>query len=78
MSPDHLKTVPGGITTFCTTGTFHGPNDAAFVRLHFYAGGLMITSGEFVHASVVLEPASALLLAMGLGVLGGWRRWRGV
>lgn len=77
VSPDHLKTVPGGITAFYTTGTFHGPDDAAFVRLHFYAGGLMIASGEFAHTAVVPESASALLLAVGLGALSGWRRWRG-
>lgn len=73
-SPDHAKTVPGGATAFFDSGWFQAPHDAPFVRIHFYAGGLMLVSGIFSHASVVAEPASATLLALGLGALAWGRR----
>jgi hypothetical protein len=62
-SPDFLNTVPGGTTDLYGTGVYPGPEDAAFVRLHFYAGGLMTVTGEFTHTSVVPEPASLTFLA---------------
>jgi hypothetical protein len=74
-SPDYVNTVPGGMTDFFATGVFPGPEDAPFVAIHFYAGGLMITSGEFTHASIVPEPSAALLFALGAVPLGIWK-WR--
>lgn len=74
ISPDMVKTVPGGTTAFFDSGVFHGPIDAPFVRLHFYAGGLMTAAGSFSHISVVPEPVGAALLAAGLALLLGWRR----
>jgi len=68
-SPDHVNTVPGGMTDFFSTGVYRGPDDAPFVAVHFYAGGLMIASGEFTHTSVVPEPAAGLLMSLGLGML---------
>lgn len=67
VSPDYVNTVPGGTTDFFGTGVFPGPDDAPFVAIHFYAGGLMIASGEFSHLSVVVpEPTSAGLFLCGL------------
>lgn len=68
-SPDNVKSVPGAVTSFFSSGVFHGPDDADWVRIHFYAGGLMTVSGTFTHASVVPEPASAALLLLGLPLL---------
>ena len=75
VSPDNVKTVPGGKTAFFATGVYHGPADAPFVAIHFYAGGLMTASGDFTHVSVVPEPKPVMLLLPGLAVLIGWRRW---
>lgn len=72
-SPDNVKSVVGGETRFFDTGIYHGPDDAAWVRVHFYAGAIMTVSGTFTHTSVVPEPPPALLLAAGLAVL-AWRR----
>jgi len=70
VSPDHVNTVPGGKTDFFSTGVFHGPDDAAFVGLHFYAGGLMIGSGTFSHVSAIPEPKDAALMASGMVAIG--------
>lgn len=76
LSPDNVRSVPGGTTAFFDTGVFHGPADAPFVRLHLYAGGFMVLSGSFEHVSVVPEPPLALLLMGGLMALHGAQRWR--
>jgi hypothetical protein len=69
-SPDNVNTVPGGMTDVFATGVFHGPEDAPFVAIHFYAGGLMTASGEFTHTSfVVPEPQSIALMAGALAML---------
>jgi hypothetical protein len=60
-SPDHLNTVPGGMTDLYATGTYNGPEDAPFVAIHFYAGGLMTVSGTFDHISVP-EPGGLFIL----------------
>jgi hypothetical protein len=75
ISPDNVKSVPGGMTALFDTGVFHAPADAAFVRLHLYAGGFMVLSGTFEHVSVVPEPATPALWLGGLiGLLGAvWR-----
>lgn len=73
-SPDNVKSVPGGMTTFFDTHVYHGPEDAPWVQIHFYAGGLMTASGTFEHASVVPQPASITLWALGLGALALRRR----
>ncbi len=70
-SPDNVNSVRGGTTRFMSTGVFHGPDDAAFVAIHFYAGALMTVSGDFVHASVVPEPSLVVMLATG-GALITW------
>ncbi len=79
LSPDHLKSIPGGVTTFFDTGVFTVPlampMDAAFVQLHLHAGGLMFVDGLFEHVSIVPEPASALLMLIGTGALAARRRW---
>lgn len=72
-SPDNVKSVPGAMTAFFDSGVFHGPEDAPFVQIHFYAGGLMTVSGPFTHASVVPEPGHAGLLLLGLTAL-FWQR----
>ena len=72
-SPDNVKSVVGGETRFFDTGIYHGPEDAAWVRVHFYAGAIMTVSGTFNHISVVPEPPPALLLGAGLAAL-AWRR----
>lgn len=77
-SPDQLKSIPGGATTFFDTGVFTTalamPMDAAFVQLHLHAGGLMFVDGLFEHVSIVPEPASALLMLIGTGALAARRR----
>lgn len=73
-SPDHVNTVPGGITDFFSTGVYHAPEDAPFVALHMYAGGLMIVSGTFTHTSV---PAPGAITVAGVAALGASRRRRG-
>ena len=70
-SPDNVKSVPGAMTAFFSSGVFHGPTDAPFVRIHFYAGGIMTVSGPFNHISVVPEPDQAVLLALGLMAMAG-------
>jgi hypothetical protein len=65
-SPDFVNTVPGGMTDLYSTGVHRAAADAPFVALHFYAGGLMIVSGDFAHISAVPEPRAALLFAAGL------------
>ena len=72
-SPDNVKSVPGAMTSFFDSGVFHGPDDAAWVQIHFYAGGIMTVSGPFNHVSIVPEPATAGLWALGLAAL-AWRR----
>ncbi len=72
-SPDNVKSVPGAMTSFFDSGVFHGPEDAPFVQIHFYAGGLMTVSGSFTHASVVPEPRRAVLLLLGIGLLAARR-----
>jgi hypothetical protein len=69
VSPDNVNTVPGGITDFFATGVYHGPADAPFVAIHFYAGGLMTASGTFTHTSVVPEPSAIVLAGVGLSWL---------
>lgn len=78
VSPDNVNTVPGGKTDVFATGVFHAPEDAPFVAIHFYAGGLMTVSGEFVHTSTAIpEPSSACLLVLGLSTLVAAKgRWR--
>lgn len=66
-SPDNVNTVPGGMTDFFATGVYHGPDADPFVAIHFYAGGLMTVSGEFVHTSVP-EPTSCVVVG-GLGLV---------
>ena len=73
ISPDNVKSIPGAMTAFFDSGVFHGPADAPWVRIHFYAGGIMTVSGSFSHVSVVPEPAPAALLAAGMALL-AWRR----
>lgn len=76
FSPDNVKTVPGGVTAFFDTGVYSGPADAPFVRIHFYAGGLMTASGTFSHVSSVPEPAPVSLFVVGLAAI-AWRRMPG-
>jgi len=70
VSPDHVNSVPGGMTDVFSTGVFRAPATDPFVAIHFYAGGLMIATGEFTHLSVVPEPATAILALAGLVVTG--------
>ncbi|MCI0332819.1 MAG: PEP-CTERM sorting domain-containing protein [Planctomycetes bacterium] len=65
-SPDNVNTVPGGMTDLFATGVYHGPEDAPFVAIHFYAGDFMTVSGEFTHTSVIPEPSAILLVGVGL------------
>jgi hypothetical protein len=81
VSPDNVKSIPVEETSFFSTGVFHGPADAPFVAIHFYAGNLMTVStmglGFFTHDSVAVpEPSSLILLGMGALALGfcSWRR----
>ena len=76
-SPDNVKSVPGAVTSFWESGVFNGPEDAAWVQIHFYAGGIMTVSGPFNHVSIVPEPETAGLWALGLAAL-AWRRLHGV
>jgi hypothetical protein len=80
VSPDNVNSIPGGMTTPISTGIYHGPSEAPFVAIHFYAGGLMGVAGSFTHESVVPEPSTlALLGAGGLGLLAyAWGRRRRV
>jgi hypothetical protein len=73
-SPDNVNMVPGGMTDFFGTGIYHGPDDAPFVAIHFYAGGLMTVSGEFAHISVVPEPSAIVFAAVGLMMSLPWAR----
>jgi hypothetical protein len=77
-SPDNVNTVPGGMTDVFATGVYHGPEDAPFVAIHFYAGDFMTVSGEFTHLSVIPEPGSFALAGVGLIALIsiGFRRHR--
>ena len=68
LRPDYVNTVPGGMTDFFMTGVFTSPEEAPFVAIHFHAGGLMITRGEFEHVSVPLPASGAML-----GVRYCWR-----
>jgi hypothetical protein len=45
------------------SGIYHGPEDAPFVAIHFYAGGIMTVGGAFTHTSVVIPEPSAIALA---------------
>ncbi len=77
--PDYVNSVPAAMTDLFFTGVFHGPEDAPFVALHMYAGGLMIVSGEFSHISVAVpEPTSAGLILCGVATWFALRRdkWR--
>ena len=73
-SPDNVKSIVGGATRFFDTGVYHGPDDAPWVRVHFYAGAIMTVSGTFTHTSVVPEPPAAWLLGGGLAALALRRR----
>ena len=73
LSPDNVKSVRGGETRFFSTGVYHGPSDAPWVRLHMYAGAIMTVSGPFIHTSVPTPGASVLL---GAGALMAVRRRR--
>jgi hypothetical protein len=77
-SPDNVNTVPGGMTDLFATGVFHGPEDAPFVAIHFYAGAFMTMTGEFSHISTVIpEPSAMLLAVLGMvSMLGTFRRRR--
>ena len=75
-SPDNVNSFPGAMTGFMSTGVFHGPEDAPFVRIHFYAGAIMTVSGPFTHASVVPEPSAAAMLTLGSGIIGWMLRRR--
>lgn len=77
-SPDNVNSIRGGTTRFMSTGVFHGPDDAAFVAIHFYAGALMTVSGDFTHASVVPEPSLAVMFGLGSVAMAvvAWRRKR--
>jgi len=74
FSPDNVTTVPAGMTHFFATGVYHGPEEDPFVRIHFYAGGLMTVSGDYTHVSVVPEPSALLLFSLGIPALAWWRR----
>ena len=76
LGPDYVNTVPGGMTDFFMTGVFTSPEEAPFVAIHFHAGGLMITRGEFEHVSMPL-PASGALLGSTLVLATLRRRLRG-
>jgi hypothetical protein len=66
-SPDNVNTVPGGMTDLFATGVYHGPEDAPFVAIHFYAGDFMTVSGEFTHLSTIIpEPGSMVIAGIGL------------
>jgi hypothetical protein len=69
VSPDYVNTVPGGPTDLFSTGTFRAPADASFVAVHFHAGAIMFTSGEFAHVSAVPEPSAAVLVLAGVCVV---------
>ena len=70
VSRDFVNTVPGGKTDLFDTGLFHGDDQTPFVALHFFAGGLMVTSGSFSHVSTVVPvPASAVLMTGSLLLL---------
>ena len=75
-SPDNVNSFHGGATRFMSTGVFHGPEDAPFVAIHFYAGAIMTLSGPFTHASVVPEPAAAAMLTAGSALVGWMLRRR--
>jgi hypothetical protein len=76
-SPDNVNTVPGGTTDFFATGVYNGPDDAPWVRIHFYAGAIMFVSGEFTHTSTIIPEPGAMLPAMlGIGSLLGTLRRR--
>ncbi len=64
-SPDYVNSVPAARTDFFATGVFHATGDAAFVRLHMYAGGIMVVSGEFTHTSVPTPAGAGVLLGAG-------------
>lgn len=75
VSPDYVNSVPGAMSDFFSTGVFPGPDDAPFVAIHFYAGGIMTVSGVFSHISVP-EPQSLSLLLCAVASLSAVRRKR--
>lgn len=77
VSPDYVNSVPGAMSDFFATGVFPGPEDAPFVAIHFYAGGIMTVGGVFTHTSVVVpEPQSLSLLLCAVAALSAKRRKR--
>ena len=75
-SPDNVNSIVGGETRLVSTGVFHGPDDAPFVAIHFYAGDFMTVSGSFTHASVVPEPDPVAMLLAGAGLVAAVARRR--